>query len=517
MTFPRIALLAAGLAAAAAMAQAGDLSAASTPALETHVSEVANLVHWVDNLAGSSIGKTSGIYRRYWQERFGALTPSDRAALEAFARIRNLPIPSRADLANETGCLPLEDGTPGWHQRFMAESMRAGSLRQFVGSLAGSLGEADRAELLASLETFRPRFQKVWKDMGFVHAFERRFDRYFEEGGLKGYLLEMARFFGVAGASLPAMKVSFIALPDGGRTHAEADDDYLLVEIRPDDTPQDQVQVIAHEAAHFMMQRMTFAEQDALARQAFAAGAAGGAAWRYFWESIPTALGQGLAESRLAPQRFSLSNPWYHIPQIDRYAKLIYPVIEESMKRPETIHDGAVARMVDLMERSSVYRQMNPAGLLMTAFYVSGEGLEEPLRSLRHRLGLGIDVTSRSFALADPAGDAWLRRYACMGGLALIAPSELDRAAGLADERILDEAGISAVRALVEQGRSVVAAGRRRSGGVVFVVILNPADAWRDVAGSLARLRGIPTTPIALGGGDGPPASAPGSSGRQSR
>lgn len=493
-------LLAAMLAVAPA---AGDGGAGTSPPLETRVSEVANLVHWVDNLAGSSIGKTSSVYRRYWQERFGDVTPADRAALETFARIRDLPIPSQARLANESGCIPLEDGTPGWHQRFMAESMKANSLPQFVDALSGSLSGADRAELLGALENFRPRFQKVWKDMGFVHAFEKRFDRYLEEGGLRAYLLEMARFFGVAGSSLPAMKVSFIALPNGGRTHAEADGDYLLVEIRPEDTPQDQVQVIAHEAAHFMMQRMSFEQIDALARQTFAAGDAGAATWRYLWESVPTALGQGLAEARLAPQRFSTANPWYHILQIDRYAKLVYPVIVESMARGETIHSGVMARMVDLMERSSVYRQMNPSGLLMTAFYVSGDGLEEPLRTLRHRLGLGTDVASRSFALSDPSGGDWLKRYACVGGLALIAPAELDRTATLGDERILDEAGIAASRALLAAGQSVVAAGRRRSGGVVFVVIVNPADSTKDVAGGLARVRGIPATPVALGSATG--------------
>ena len=518
MTHSRIALIATALAAAAAAALAADRAAGSTPSLETHVSEVANLVHWVDNLAGSSVGKTAPVYRRYWQERFGPFTAADLAALETMARIRNLPVPSQAQLANESGCLPLEDGTPGWHQRFMAESMRAGSLRQFVESLSGSLSAADRAELQAALEVFRPRFEKVWKDMEFVHAFERRFDRYLEEGGLRGYLQEMARYFGVAGSSLPAMKVSFIALPTGGRTHAEADADYLLIEIRPEDTPQDQVQVIAHEAAHFMMQRMTFEQHDALARQAFGAGDAGAAAWRYLWESVPTALGQGLAESRLAPQRFSTANPWYHIPQIDRYAKLVYPAIVESMGRGETIHDGMMPRMVDVMERSSVYRQMNPTGLLMTAFYVSGDGLEEPLQALRHRLGLGVDVASRSFALSDPSGAAWLRRYACVGGLALIGPGELDRAATLGDERFLDDAAIATARALLEQGSSVVAAGRRRSGGVVFLVILRPADAGKDIAGSLARVRGIPATPVALLSTDGSPSTgSPGSSNRPPR
>jgi hypothetical protein len=500
MTNPRIALLAAMLAVVPNVTPAQDAERSGTaPPLETHVSEVANLIHWVDNLAGSSIGKTAAVYRRYWQERFGAVTATDRAALETFVRIRNLPVPSQARLANESGCLPLEDGAPGWHQRFMAESMKADSVRQFVDALSGSLDKNDRAELLAALEVFRPRFQKVWKDMGFVHAFERRFDRYLEEGGLRGYLFEMSRFFGVAGSSLPAMKVSFMALPNGGPTHAEADGDYLLVEIRPEDTPQDQVQVIAHEAAHFMMQRMTFAQLDALARQAFAAGDAGAAAWRYFWESVPTALGQGLAEARLAPRRFSAANPWYHIPQIDRYAKLVYPAIVESMDRNQTIHDGVIPRMVDLMERSTLYRQMNPSGLLMTAFYISGDGLEEPLRALRHRLGLGTDVASRSFALSDPAGADWLKRYACVGGLALIAPAELDRAAALSDERILDEAGIAAARALLSQGRSVVAAGRRRSGGVVFLVIVTAADAGIDLAGSLARVHGVPAAPVALG------------------
>src|SRR5262245_59319836 len=94
--------------------------------IETDVSQTTNLIHWVDNLAGTSIGKTTLVYRRYWLDRFGPNDTQDAQALATFARIRRLPIPTgRGAALNDSGCLPQPPDLPSWHQIFMTQAMTA--------------------------------------------------------------------------------------------------------------------------------------------------------------------------------------------------------------------------------------------------------------------------------------------------------------------------------------------------------------------------------------------------------
>ena len=474
------------------------------PAIETSVQEFTNLVHWVDNLAGSSIGKTAPLYRRYWQERFGGFTAADQEALKAFATIRLLSVPREGGIANEAGCLPQDDASLRWSQFFMSEAMRATTMKGFLAGLSAQLDAGQLESLRLALSRFQPRFAKAWSEMGHVHRFEKRFRRFMAESKMPALLADMSRFFGVAGAPLPPMSISFIALPYDGPTHAEADGDRLLIEIRPGDVPELQIPVVAHEAAHFMMRHMTSEQTDALARQAFSVGDAGVLAWRFMLESLPTALGQGYARARVDPRRFSAQDSWYHYTHIDRFAKRIYPVVSEAMNRGDSIHGGLMSRLAALMSRSIVYRQTGPAGYLIPAFYASGEGLEPAMNVMKHRLGLGYDTASPGFVLSDAAGDDWLRRYACLSGLALVSPAEIERAARLGDERLLDEADVERVRAYIDEGRAgVIAAGRRRAGGVVFFLVVGNTNALSDLVGRFIRLRGIPDAPLPFG--PGPP------------
>src|SRR5262249_6331259 len=115
----------AGLTAAMGAAPAAPVR--SKVRLQTDVSYTANLVHWVDNLAGTSVGKTLPIYRSTWLQRFGPPDDQDKEALSNFARIRRLPVASNGSVVNLSGCLPVESDTMSWHQRFLAAAMEATS------------------------------------------------------------------------------------------------------------------------------------------------------------------------------------------------------------------------------------------------------------------------------------------------------------------------------------------------------------------------------------------------------
>src|SRR5688572_2943516 len=165
-------------------------SPAAPPALrlQTDVSYTANLVHWVDNLAGTSVGKTLPVYRAAWIARFGPLDRSDTQALQEFVRLRMAPIPSGAEVMNRSGCLPVESDVLSWHQQFLAAAMQASSVQELGALLSPPLTAREVERLTSVLRHFEPRFRQVWEDLDHVRAFQGRFESFLREGGLPAYL-----------------------------------------------------------------------------------------------------------------------------------------------------------------------------------------------------------------------------------------------------------------------------------------------------------------------------------------
>jgi len=473
--------------------------------LETDVSFATNLVHWVDNLSGTSAGKTMPVYQQYWRERFGPMDAADRAALETFARIRGLRIPPESRGAVTTsGCLPVQTETLNWRQIFLSSAMQADSIDELVNLVSRHLGDGDRSALARSLERFRPRLTKVWRDLGYVRRFQRRFHRFLKEGRLLDYLGTVAGFMEVDPAAAPSMKISFIGLPSNGSTHAEADGEHLLVEIRPLDSPEDQIQVLAHEASHFLMRLMTAKQIDVLASQAYGEGDAGALLWKHIWEGLPTALGQGLAEARLGRGSFTLKRPWYHTASIDQFAKLIYPFVDKAVDGSRSIAGGLITEAARALREAPLYREAWPGEFLMTAFFASGEGLSQPARQLRLRMGLGRDAaTSGSFDLDDPAVKELLSRYTCMGGVVLIRPHELERAARLDGTDLLSLETIQKAKERAREGMSVILTGRRAGGGAVYYLVAPGLQAVPRLVEAFAGLKGgAPTEPLIITDGN---------------
>ena len=438
--------------------------------LQTRVSEISNLVHWVDNLAGTSVGKTMSLYRRYWKQRFGVPDAGDREALEAFVRIRRLPIGGGGKLGNLSGCLPVVEPGLTWHQIFLAEAMQADSLEDFLRRLTPHLEPTDRAALQMALERFQERFGKVWRDLSHVRRFETRFREFLEDGRLLGYLNSLAAFLDVDPTGLPPLQLSFLALPAEGPTHAEADGDQLLIEIRPGDGPQQQIQVVAHEAVHFLMRRMSPGQLDGLADQAFRHGELGLALWSYLWEGIPTALGQGLAEATLARRSFSLRKRWYHLDAIDLFAKIIYPVLRDAVAGGRRLRDGVLPEAAAAMAASGKFRDVPRSDALGVAMFVAGPGLESLRDELRRELGTRARGLSLPFGMEDPVARRWLERYSCLPVVVLALAEQLPAAQALALSAGITKEKFELLRqaATPDGGVTVLP---RPGGGYVFLLL----------------------------------------------
>src|SRR6266850_396709 len=213
------------------------------PRFEISISYTANLIHWIDNLAGSSQGKTVRAYRQYWQSRFGTPDPGEMELLRSWVILRNKTVtkPEPAIL-NDRGCLPQREEIPTFRQSFLIRSYEAPGVEEFVASMKDDLSAEEIATLRRTLEKFRPRFDDAWKEASYLPQFEKKLESFLEEGALTAYLGEVASFFGVDPDAFPPSRIELMALPGEGATHAQADGRYLLIEIRPNDTPVEQIQ-----------------------------------------------------------------------------------------------------------------------------------------------------------------------------------------------------------------------------------------------------------------------------------
>ena len=128
--------------------------------IATRVSYVANLFHWVDNLAETANGRTQPAYYRAWFGRFGPLDPEDRELLAAFRKVRMRefkPRPATADTAGG-GCLPSEPDSPSRRQLLNAAAMLASSVPDLEQRARLFLLPEEVAAVSAALDRFSGRF-----------------------------------------------------------------------------------------------------------------------------------------------------------------------------------------------------------------------------------------------------------------------------------------------------------------------------------------------------------------------
>ena len=495
-------------------------SSSHLPRFEISVSYVANLVHWIDNLSGTSRGKTVRVYRQFWERRFGFPSPEEMSLLQEWARIREKELPRREPrILNASGCLPQTEERPSWRQVFLIRSYEAGSVEAFVAAMSPDLNDEDRATLRRVLDAFGPRFDRVWRETEFLSLFEKRFRSFLDEGGLRRFLGRMASFFGVDPDRHPPGRIHLMALPAESATHAQADGAHLQMEIRPNDTPVEQIQVIAHETAHYLWHLTGPARNDAFAKQVFEATPEGPVVWSLLREGLPTALGQGLAEATLAPQRFGEQQRWYHTDDVDRFAKEIFPAVAEAFRAGRSVDDGVLAEIARSVERSEIVRAARPSDYLAQSFFGIGEGMFVPYRQIRER---GRILDSWPSGISDADGAAFAERYACLGGVVLLGPANAADASSLpaifappGSDGLRAASGAPAAaaagappgsqRSTTRPGPawpgptvSSIVAARRPGGGTIFFLTAARTSDIERIGNAFLDLTSVPESPVIL-------------------
>lgn len=315
------------------------LFGASYP-LEARASFPAGLFHFVDSIAGMSVGKTKDAHRREFLAIHGRPDPDDRRHLDAFVAARyehmkrsrgldaGLSVPRRSALLGifcgaETVEAALETARP-------------------------ELSERSFSGLEAALRHFRPKYERIWSEASVPRTFLDRVRRDPRRGELAALLGRMRSFYGVELDGSPRPTLALVPVRDGWGTHAEAIGRHLLLEIRPGDDLAGQASVIVHENAHYLWSLLPEARLARLEAAALESGTEGERAWAALREALPTALGQGIADHAFRSDAWSLGHPWYHEPDVDAFAKALYAYVNHAIAKGQSLDEafirGAVLR-----------------------------------------------------------------------------------------------------------------------------------------------------------------------------
>lgn len=294
----------------------------------------------MDSLAGTSRGKTISAYRLEYKRRIGPPTHDDALRLADFVRARKAYTEFALQQYPAAGAdHPLS--------ALLARFLAAPSVPDALGAVRADLAPEDFARLQGALEYFEPQYQRIWDEGDIPVEFVQRARVDPQRAEIASLLHRIAGFFDVDPKPGPHSRVVLVPVPSGFGTHAETVGRYLLMEVRRDDTLADEASVIAHESSHFLFEKMNADRLLHLAAVAGRRGANGRTAWATLHEALPTALGQGVVDHRFRPASWSLDAPWYHLPEVDAYAKAIYPLVSAAIEHGQRFDDALLEQLLD--------------------------------------------------------------------------------------------------------------------------------------------------------------------------
>lgn len=459
---------------------------------EIRHSQATNLFHWVDYLADSSAGKSRERYYRHWVLRFGPLTEEDHRLLDGFrqVRIRRLLPKSAPNDYPSTDCVPLWNADISRRQAMSVAAIGAQSFDELLARLrqVTSTEEGDAVE--AALRHFAPRFESIWPQVAFLSPFQQALDQYLAQPRPRELLGHFARFYRIPSDTQLVVVVGLVGLLDAGApTHAEASGRHLLIEVRPDDRPQDQVQVIFHELCHVLYNALTPEQRAQLASQFYRLGTGGMMGWSLAHEALPTAMGQGLAQAILTPDLFRWPHAWYHIPEIDLAAKHIYPVVRAEFFAGRSLFDQLPLLISRRIDRSAVTRRIRPFDQLTDALILADSPMATKLRASR------IPVPVRPIYQVDPSresGAQFIKRSACLPLIGFITIEDLNTLPVARDEAVRLP---QIYNPLPTHAAGVITPVRRPSGAAALWVIARDDSEVPTMIDAVTQLDGWPTSP----------------------
>jgi len=305
--------------------------------IEVAIMAHVGLLHWLDSLTGmngkgQTAGKSVEAHRDEFNKRLGKPTAEDQREMLHYVEAR-----SAAATTNNAG-------DP---DALNIAFFQAASTREALDALPALLDPKTAGELRDVLQYFAPKYQRVWRGGHIAHEFVQRVHQDERRKAVAGFLVDVARFFGVnPGAGLPP-RVQLVPVIDGYGTHAQTIGRDLLIEVRPWDGLSKQLGPLVHETSHMLFLRIDPERAAALERAALSVEH-GKEAWDALREALPTALGQGVACQRFDASDWSTRVPWYDLEDVDAYAKGLFELVKTTLTAGGTFDEEFVRKAVAL-------------------------------------------------------------------------------------------------------------------------------------------------------------------------
>lgn len=310
----------------------------ATYPIDVSVSFHKALLHWLDSLAmlsgaGGTAGKTVAAHRQEYERLFGRPSPQDASMLKQYHEAR-------------VGFVRGADAEE--RHRLTLAFFETTNLNDALDR-AGDLLDVDAAKrFTAAVRHFESRYRRVWRAGDIPESFLARVTASERREELAAFLVNVTRFLGASSHRGRRPQLVLAPVPAGHGTHAQAIGPFLLIEIQPGETLADEAAPIVHENVHFLLAGIPAPRREALERAALDVGPRGADAWDLLKEALPTAIAQGVADRSFRPEVWSRKQPWYHTQAVDRYAKRIFPLVEEALGGDGRLDEALVRRLVGM-------------------------------------------------------------------------------------------------------------------------------------------------------------------------
>jgi hypothetical protein len=198
----------------------------------------------------------------------------------------------------------------------------AHELEDAIRCLDGVLGESDRQVAVTALRAADRRLRPRWTEIG-AHIVDLVPDLEQELHGptARALLRTLRETAGLPEDAALQFNVVLVAKPPGAHSFARQAGQFLVHEVRADETAGHLLAIAFHEIAHlahFMSPR-----REEMERAFLPLGDSGKLAGNVWDEVVATAFGNGLAASHLDPE-FRVSRSFYTDPWIDALGRALY-------------------------------------------------------------------------------------------------------------------------------------------------------------------------------------------------
>jgi|GEM_PF-2545324 len=318
-------------------------------------SESANILDILDCTSNFMEGfcGDEGAYRAEW-EKPGPLSPKSKEALQTWAGIRRKyyydpdqdekdPRKNRNGFFSTLGAIDADPVASAFY--------RATRVEDATGLLEDELTSFERHDLQKSVQTLRPGMEGfLFESSAFDMLAEQTAQR-LRRPDYFTFLKEIAKFYGVGGSL--TYTVIWNWWPPLKRDNATPTGSFLVIRKNPRTqlnwTDDD---IIFHEIVHTISARQPLTRKRALT-EAFLDECYPGSIRksRILEEPLAVAVGQMIYLKRFFPKRFESEKNWYADPWVDRFARGLFPLVEEYFSAHRELDVGFAKRAGEICRK----------------------------------------------------------------------------------------------------------------------------------------------------------------------